>query len=180
MIHNKKPAIIEPPQFGVHMKRRFFILGSLVHFSTQAIPIHDLCKIALDTVNSKLRYRTDLEAFGVEQHTDDVKTAYNRGYGDCEEFSLCYRHELILLGINPTRIKLIYCSIRKTTAHAVCLIDDKYVMCCLLNSIRTMSQRYDLEPHVTVGSFAYYDGSTEQELVNSINNKTLKKWSKND
>jgi len=162
------------------MKRRFFILGSLIHFSTHAISTLELCEIALGVVNSKLRYRTDLEVFGVEQHTDDVQTAYNRGYGDCEEFSLCYRHELIKLGVDHSRIKLLYCSIRNTTAHAVCLVDDKYVMCCLLNSVRTMSQRYDLEPHTTVGLFAYYDGSTEQELVNSINNKTLKKWSKND
>lgn len=162
------------------MKRRFFILGSIIHFSTNASSIHELCKIALDTVNSKLRYRTDLELFGVEQHTDDVTAAYTRGHGDCEEFSLCYRHELIKLGVDHSRIKLLYCSIRNTTAHAVCLVDDKYVMCCLLNSVRTMSQRHDLEPHVTVGSFAYYEGSTEQELVNSINNKTLKKWSKND
>lgn len=162
------------------MKRRFFILVPLIHFSTHAIPIQELCQTALLTVNSKLQYKSDDEAFGINQHTDDVQTAYDRGYGDCEEFSLCYRHELILLGVDQARIKLLYCSIRNTTAHAVCLVDDEFVLCCLLNSVRTMHNRYDLVPHQSVGHFAFYPGNTERELINSINFKILKKWRKDD
>lgn len=149
------------------MNRRFFILGTIC-FGAKSESLLEICETVLTTVNSNLLYFSDLEKYGVEQYTDTVKSAYGKGFGDCEEFSLCYRHELIKLGVSPSRIKLVYCSVRNTTAHVFCLVDDKFVLCCLMNSIRTLEKRHDLTPHRLLGKFVFYKGDTEIQLINSI------------
>jgi hypothetical protein len=171
--YKQKPAIIGYPSGG-SMNRRFFILGTIC-FSAKSESLLSICEIALKTVNSKLQYSSDLEKFGVVQYTDTVDNAYKNGFADCEEYSLCYRHELIKNGLDQSRIKLVYCSVRDTAAHVFCLVDNNFVLCCLMNSVRTLDQRHDLTPHRLFGEFVFYNGSSENELIHSINNNIVSK-----
>lgn len=156
------------------MNRRSFIAGLFaVAASTQvkAEDIQTLCERAQRTVNSKLRYATDFQIHGVVQIVESVAQAYARGWGDCEEFSLCYRHELVLLGVAPERIKIVYCVVNGHEAHAICVVDDSIVIdCYLANSVRPLSRRPDLGPHPKIGKYLAWPGNTEEELVFNLRN----------
>lgn len=139
--------------------------------STQvkAEDIMSLCERAQFAVNQKLLYATDMQVHGVVQKVESVAQAYARGWADCEEFALCYRHELINLGVDAARIKIVYCSVVNVGAHAICVVDDAIAICCYLpNSVRPLSRRPDLIPHPKVGEFVAYVGNTESELINAI------------
>mgnify|MGYP000107701829 CR=1 FL=1 len=154
------------------MNRRSFLAGLFaVAASTQvkAEDIQSLCERAQYNVNQKLRYATDMQVHGVIQKVETVAQAYARGFGDCEEFALCYRHELLLLGVDSERIKIVYCAVVDQGAHAICVVDDLIAICCYLpNSVRPLSRRPDLIPHPKIGYFLAYRGTTEAELVDSI------------
>lgn len=154
------------------MNRRSFLAGLFaVAASTQvkAEDIMSLCERAQQIVNTKLRYAPDMVVHGVNNKVETVAQAYARGYGDCEEFALCYRHELIQLGVDAARIKIVYCYVRDVGAHAICVVDNTIAVCCYLpNSVRTLARRPDLIPHPRIGEFRAYPGNTEAELVDSI------------
>lgn len=154
------------------MNRRSFLAGMFaVAASTQvkAEDIMNLCERAQFAVNQKLKYATDMQVHGVVNKVETVAQAYARGLGDCEEFALCYRHELIQMGVDSKRIKIVYCAVNGTEAHAICVVDDTIVIDCYLpNSVRPLSRRPDLGPHPKVGQFLSYSGNTESELVENI------------
>lgn len=154
------------------MNRRSFLAGLFaVAASTQvkAEDIMNLCERAQQIVNTKLRYASDTVVHGVNNKVETVAQAYARGYGDCEEFALCYRHELLNLGVDAARIKIVYCYVRDVGAHAICVVDNTIAVCCYLpNSVRTLARRPDLIPHPRIGEFLAYPGVTEAELVDSI------------
>ena len=156
------------------MNRRSFLSALLAaSLSTQvkAEDIQALCEKAQQIVNSKLTYATDMEVFGLSQVVENVKQAYKRGKGDCEEFAICYRHELIQLGVSPSRIKIVYCYVEFVGAHAICVVDNTLVIDCYLpNSVRPLSRRPDLIPSPKVGKFLAYTGETEAQIVESIKN----------
>lgn len=154
------------------MNRRSFLAGLFaIAASTQvkAENILELCERAQRIVNTKLRYATDLQVHGVANKVETVAQAYARGWADCEEFALCYRHELIQMGVAPERMKIVYCVVEHQGGHAICLVDDLIVVDCYLpNSVRPLSRRPDLLPHPSIGKFLSYSGTTESELVESI------------
>lgn len=159
------------------MNRRSFIAGLFaVAASTQvnASDIQALCELAQRTVNSKLRYATDFQIHGVVHAVESVVQAYARGWGDCEEFSMCYRHELILLGVAPERIKIVYCVVHGIEPHAICVVDGCLVVDCYLpNSVRPLSRRPDLSPPPKIGKYVAWSGNTEEELIFSLRNSKV-------
>mgnify|MGYP005606656117 FL=1 len=154
------------------MNRRSFLAGLFAVAASTQVKAEDIlttCERAQYRVNCKLRYATDMQVHGVIQKVETVAQAYARGFGDCEEFALCYRHELIKQGVAPERIKIVYCAVVNVGAHAICVVDDTIAICCYLpNSVRPLSRRPDLIPHPKVGEFVSYVGNSESELVNSI------------
>ena len=154
------------------MNRRSFLAGLFAVAASTQVKAEDImttCERAQYRVNQKLRYATDMQAHGVIQKVETVAQAYARGFGDCEEFALCYRHELIQQGVDAARIKIVYCAVVNVGAHAICVVDDAIAICCYLpNSVRPLSRRPDLIPHPKVGEFVSYVGNSESELINAI------------
>lgn len=154
------------------MNRRSFLAGLFAAAVSTQVKAEDImvtCERAQYRVNCKLRYATDMQVHGVIQKVETVAQAYARGFGDCEEFALCYRHELIQQDVAPERIKIVYCAVNGTEAHAICVVDNSIVIDCYLpNSVRPLSRRPDLGPHPKVGKFLAYIGNTELELVDAL------------
>ena len=149
------------------LNRRSFIAGlfaAAVVPAVKAADLETLCEEAQRRVNLRLRYRTDMETFGVAQKVETVAQAYARGTGDCEEFALAYRHELIALGVPSEKIQIFWCRVNTGEAHAVCVVNNEYVVDCYLpNSVRTLARRPDLS------SFRLFDGQdSEENLVAAI------------
>ena len=149
------------------LNRRSFIaaaLAAVVSTTVKAADIETLCETAQRIVNSRLRYQTDMQTFGLPQKVETVAQAYARGVGDCEEFALAYRHELIVLGVAPERIRVYWCRVNTGEAHAVAIVDGTYVVDCYLpNSVRSISRRPDLS------EFRLFAGQdSEENLVAAI------------
>ena len=149
------------------LNRRSFLTGlfaAAVVPTVKAADLETLCEEAQRRVNARLRYRTDAENFGVAQKVETVAQAYARGFGDCEEFALAYRHELLALGVPAEKIQIFWCRVNNGEAHAVCVVDGTYVVDCYLpNSVRTLARRPDLS------SFRLFDGQdSEESLVAAI------------
>lgn len=145
------------------MNRRSF-LGGLVAIASSSVfasSVEDLAEKARMIVHSKIRYASDSQIHGVVHKAETVAQAYARGFGDCEEFALAYRHELIQLGVSADRIGIYWCKVHETEAHCVAVLDKNIVLCCLAG-VRTVERRPDLS------RFRKYEGENEQELVVSI------------
>lgn len=145
------------------MNRRSF-LGGLVALASSSVfasSVEDLAEKARMIVHSKLRYASDSQIHGVSHKAETVAQAYARGFGDCEEFALAYRHELISLGVSADRIGIYWCKVHEIDAHCVAVLDKNIVLCCLAG-VRTVERRTDLS------RFRKYEGETENELVSSI------------
>jgi hypothetical protein len=145
------------------MNRRSF-LGGLVAFASSSVfasSWEELAEKARMVVHSKIRYASDSQIHGVIHRAETVSQAYARGVGDCEEFALAYRHELIQMGVSPERIGVYWCKVNDVDAHCVAVLDKNIVLCCLAG-VRTVERRSDLS------RFRKYEGETEQELVASI------------
>ena len=149
------------------MNRRSFIAGLFAAAVVPAVKAADvlaLCEGVQRFVNLKLRYRSDMEIHGVHHRVESVAQAYARGFGDCEEFALCYRHELIAQGLDAKRIKICWCRVNGE-AHCICLVDDLYVIdTTLMSSVREISRRPDIT------NIRQYAGLDESGLVYAIAN----------
>lgn len=145
------------------MNRRSF-LGGLVALASSSVfasSPEELAEKARMIVHSKMRYASDSQIHGVVHKAETVAQAYQRGFGDCEEFALAYRHELIQMGVHQDRIGIYWCKVHEIDAHCVAVLDKSLVLCCLA-SVRTVERRTDLS------RFRKYEGETENELVASI------------
>lgn len=143
------------------MNRRSFLGGLVALASSSVFASEDVAEKARMIVHSKMRYASDLSVHGVAHRAETVSQAYARGFGDCEEFALAYRHELIQMGVHQDRIGVYWCKVNEIEAHCVAVLDKSLVLCCLA-SVRTVERRTDLS------RFRRYEGETEQELVASI------------
>lgn len=149
------------------MNRRSFIAGLFAAAVVPAVKAADtltICEGVQRLVNFKLRYRSDMEIHGVHHRVESVAQAYARGFGDCEEFALCYRHELIAQGVDAKRIKICWCRVNGE-AHCICLVDDLYVIdTTLMSSVREIHRRPDIT------NLRQYAGLDESGLVYAIAN----------
>ena len=144
------------------MNRRSFLVGALASLAPSSIfATEDVAERARLIVHSKMRYASDSQIHGVVHKAETVAQAYARGFGDCEEFALAYRHELIQLGISQDRVGIYWCKVNEVEAHCVAVLDKNIVLCCLAG-VRTVERRPDLS------RFRKYEGENEQELVASI------------
>jgi hypothetical protein len=143
------------------MNRRSFLGGLVALASSSVFAYEDVAEKARLLAHSKMRYASDSQIHGVVHKAETVAQAYARGFGDCEEFALAYRHELIQMGVSADRIGVYWCKVHESEAHCVAVLDKNIVLCCLAG-VRTVERRPDLS------RFRKYEGETEQELVASI------------
>lgn len=73
-----------------------------------------------DQVNGDTRYRTDLDAYGREEFW-----AVANGQGDCEDFALAKRRELLGRGWAPESVRLATCETPDGEGHAVLTVDTE-------------------------------------------------------
>lgn len=82
-------------------------------------------------VNNDIRYRTDLDKYGRKDHwVENVRE------GDCEDYALTKRFQLIAAGLDRASIRLATCWVETGEYHAVLLVDTSKGTFCLDNRDR--------------------------------------------
>lgn len=79
--------------------------------------LKDLKKVQAD-INSRVTYRTDSELYHKEEFWEIADNA-----GDCEDFALRKRQELIALGYPANELRLAICLDETGAGHAVLTVD---------------------------------------------------------
>ena len=83
---------------------------------------------AIDTVNkavnSGLKYKRDLDGYGVQDYWATVDETLTRGTGDCEEFAILKMWMLLAAGFDRSQIRLQLVKLLKTGEdHAILVVD---------------------------------------------------------
>lgn len=89
-------------------------------------------------VNSNIKYKTDIEQFGVVD-----KWVIPEKYGDCDDYVLLKRLKLMQAGWNPFDLKVTICMTELNEGHAVLSIDtDKgtYILDNRYPELKTFKQ----------------------------------------
>lgn len=122
---------------------------------------------AIDTVNkavnTELKYRRDLDGYGIPDYWATVEETLARGSGDCEEFAVLKMWMLLAAGFDRSQIRLQLVKLLKTAEdHAILVVDigaGRLVLDNLSASVLDDSQVSEYLPLLSfVGGDAYLHG----------------------
>lgn len=140
----------------------------------------DKLKIINDYINSSIKYETDMQAWNQLDYWAPPLELLNNGSGDCEDFAIAKYYGLKKLGINNSKLRLVYVQYKSYTEdivqphmvlsyvtenHQVLILDN------LINEIKTSDERKDLTP-----VFSFNDEGIYEEMKENKLKKSLSKW----
>jgi predicted transglutaminase-like cysteine proteinase len=115
--------------------------------------------------NSRIRYATDFDVWGVSEYWATPDELLDRGAGDCEDFALAKYFALIESGIDEALLKIVYAWLLATDeAHMVLAYDDTLILDNRIDEIMPMGGRSDLLPIMgfnRAGLWRYYRGESK-------------------
>jgi len=79
-------------------------------------------KAANDFFNQNIRWVSDEEAWGAEDYWATPLETMGKEVGDCEDFSIAKYATLMLMGVDPTSLRMVYVKLKRsglTQAHMV-------------------------------------------------------------
>ena len=124
----------------------------------RALPETDQLKAVNDFFNRRLRYASDQAVWGVTEYWATPLEFLGRGQGDCEDFAIAKYISLLLLGLPPEKLRLIYVrarfgSVNSTNSEAHMVMGyyadpsgEPLILDSLVGTIRAASTRTDLTP----------------------------------
>ena len=102
--------------------------------------------------NSKIRYASDLDVWGIEDYWATPIEFLCKGAGDCEDFAIAKYFSLIAMGVSEEKLKITYCKALQYNIHHMVLTyysdpeAEPLVLDNLVDSISLSSKRTDLMP----------------------------------
>ena len=102
--------------------------------------------------NSKVRYSSDMDVWGVEDYWATPIEFLCKGAGDCEDFAIAKYFSLIAMGVSEEKLKITYCKALQFNIHHMVLTyysdpeAEPLVLDNLVDSISVSSKRTDLMP----------------------------------
>ncbi len=117
--------------------------------------------------NRRVLYKTDMEAYKVEDYWASPLEFMGRGMGDCEDFSISKYMTLRILGVPNERLRLIY--VRYQTGGAAPIAhmvlgyyaqptEEPVILDNMVSSVRPASMRTDLTPVYSFNSEGLWVG----------------------
>lgn len=133
--------------------------------------------------HSHIRYRTDQELHGQEDYWTTPFETLALGQGDCEDYAIGKYMTLLLAGVQPDKLRLIYVRARigqKTQAHMVLgyyatPTSQPLILDSLVKSIQPASQRRDLQPVFSFNVDGLWAGQGNQKSKNKPQTR-LSRW----
>lgn len=134
---------------------------------SMALPDADKLNKVNTFFNRRVLYKTDMEAYKVEDYWASPLEFMGHGMGDCEDFSIAKYMTLRILGVPNERLRLIYVRYRTGNtppiAHMVLgyyadPTDEPVILDNMLSSVRPASMRTDLTPVYSFNSEGLWVG----------------------
>lgn len=122
---------------------------------------------AIDTINAAvnagLKYRSDLDGYGLPDYWATAEETLARGSGDCEEFAMLKMWMLLAAGFDRSQLRLQLVKLLKTGEdHAILIVDTgagRLVLDNLSATVRDDSEVGDYRPLLSfVGGDAFLHG----------------------
>lgn len=136
-----------------------------------------------DFFNQQVRWVSDQEAWQVEDYWATPLETMGKAIGDCEDFSIAKYATLLLMGVDPTSLRMVYVKAKRgglTQAHMVLAWyrtpqSEPLILDNLDFVIRPASERGDLFPVFSFNGEAIWVGNRAQP--SSANPMTrLSRW----
>lgn len=149
----------------------------------QALPLADKLKAANDFFNHNIEYVSDQQIYGTEDYWASPLEFMGRGRGDCEDFSIAKYTTLLLMGVEPDSLRMVYVKAKRsgiTQAHMVLAWYESpqatpLILDNLEYSIMPANQRGDLIPIFSFNGKTLWVGTKAQpSKANPVNR--LSRW----
>lgn len=127
--------------------------------------------------NNRIRYTTDIEAWGVKEYWATPNELVKCGVGDCEDFAIAKYFTLRESGVGDDKLKIVYGKLITTgEAHMVLCYDETFILDNRVDKIMTVADRSDFVQIIGFncsGIWTFKRGKIKQTTRNS---KRLIKW----
>lgn len=138
-----------------------------------------------DFFNRRVLFREDIAVWGQVDYWASPVETLARGQGDCEDYAASKYFALLVAGVAPQRLRLVYVRAEMggpggpTLAHMVLAYypapdADPLILDNLLGSIRPASRRPDLLPVFSFNAEGLWQGSTGPAAGNPV--ERLSRW----
>lgn len=105
-------------------------------------------------VNARLKYRTDLDTYGVPDYWAAASEILQRGTGDCKGYAILKMWMLLAAGFDPSQIRLQLVKIPATGQdHAILVVNTTAGQLVLDNIKSDVRNDYDVKDYVPLLSF---------------------------
>jgi predicted transglutaminase-like cysteine proteinase len=136
--------------------------------------------------NQKIVFQDDRVVWGVQDYWASPLELFSKGAGDCEDFALAKYFTLMMAGVPPTRLRLVYVRAQMPSApngvqaHMVLAyyadaVSPPWILDNLVQSLERASRRPDLVPVFSFNSEGLYVGSGSERVGDAV--ARLSRWS---
>jgi predicted transglutaminase-like cysteine proteinase len=155
-------------QMGPQADAGLRALESLLE-SVSAADDEDKLRAVNDFFNRRIRYRDDIEVWGVEDYWASPLELLGKGEGDCEDYAIAKYFSLLVLGMPSSRLRMVYVRARiagpppRMQAHMVLAYyatagAEPEILDNLVPRVLPASERSDLTPVFGFNSDGLWQG----------------------
>ena len=147
--------------------------------SSAGLPSSAKLKAVNQFFNEKILYQTDMQAWGKKDYWATPSETLSKGAGDCEDFAIAKYYALKQLGIDETKLKIVYVrSNQFKDPHMVLAVTpkpggDPLILDNIAKNILTLSNRTDLTPVYAFNDSGLYMPNDETLMAGP---ERLSKW----
>lgn len=172
---------------GAASTQRFSAWRELI-VATASVPEPERLKRVNDFFNRQLVFSDDPVVWGQADYWATPIESLGRGAGDCEDFAIAKYYTLRMVGVESSKLRLIYVRARTgvadgtpTQAHMVLAFyaqpdAEPVVLDNLLGDIRPASRRPDLSPVFSFNSEGVFVGATGKDSTVAGGLGRLSRW----
>ena len=138
-------------KYGKDARNRLFAWDELIRHD-RSVADRDKLKKVNHFFNSKIRFASDIEVWGVEDYWATPIEFLCKGAGDCEDFAIAKYFTLKAMGISDEKLRITYVKSLQYNIHHMVLTyysepeAEPLVLDNLVDSINPASKRTDLVP----------------------------------
>lgn len=150
----------------------------------QDLPPKDRLLVVNDFFNQRIRWVPDTSLYNAEDYWATPLETMGQRAGDCEDFSIAKYVSLLLLGVDPKSLRLVYVKATQaggqTIAHMVLAWyatpnADPLILDNINTRLLPASQRRDLKPVFSFNGSGLWLGTANQSSLNKPSSR-LSRW----
>lgn len=138
--------------------------------------------------NRNIRFAEDSANWNQNDYWATPLETLGKGLGDCEDYVIAKYYSLVLVGVAPEKLRLVYVQARTGSggaspnqAHMVLAYyadpdDEPLVLDNLVGDVRLASRRPDLSPVFSFNAKGIFSGAGAQQIAPAVGAGRLSRW----